>query len=137
MYPLKIFIVSCLLVSCSVRQASQESAGMRQDQNYRSYDHGKYLILDTAGFYLYRHNKLVRGEKASRPMDVYYFSLGPDDAPRELTLANLERAFAGNAAFRYRLEAQFRYDKELMAYDEYLKMYKIKYLYALSEKEGR
>jgi hypothetical protein len=36
--------------------------------------------------------------------------------------------------FHYLLEEQFRRDKELMAYDSYSKMYKVKYVYRLSQK---
>jgi len=50
----------------------------------------------------------------------------------ELTLDNLEKTFAGNARFRYALEAQFHSDRQLIAYDPWLKTYKLKYLYSQS-----
>ena len=74
----------------------------------------------------------MQGEKIARPQTVYYFSKKEDDAVQELTLANLEQAFAGSTGFRYRLEALFRSDKELIAFDKTLNMYKIKYLYRSS-----
>ena len=88
-----------------------------------------YKILDTSGFYLYSLNKLVQGEKIARPQTVYYFSVKAGDSIQELTLANLEKAFAANTKFRYQLEAQFHRDQDLIAYDNTLKTYKIKYLY--------
>jgi hypothetical protein len=101
-------------------------------QDYRFFDRGAYRILDTAGFYLYSCNKLVQGEKIARPQTLYYFSVKSVDNVRPLTLGNLENAFAGNARFRYGLEAmqgKFGSDAALAAYDEVLKIYKIKYLY--------
>jgi hypothetical protein len=99
-------------------------------QDYRFSGPGAYQILDTAGFYLYSYNKLVRGEKISRPQTVYYFSVTANSPVRELTLENLEKSFPANANFRYRIEGQFRSDKDLIAYDNLLKTYKIKYLFS-------
>jgi hypothetical protein len=99
-------------------------------QGYRLVGKSRYRVIDTAGFCLYSINKLVQGEKIARPQTVYYFSVKPDGVLWELTLANLELAFAGNAGFRYRLEGWTRRDKDLIAYDKTLKAYKIKYLYA-------
>ena len=88
-----------------------------------------YHILDTEGFYLYSLTKLVQGDKIARKQTVYYFSVKVGEPILELTLANLEKAFADNTRFRYQLEAHFHRDKDLMAYDPALKTYKIKYLY--------
>ena len=101
-------------------------------QDFRVVGKSHYRILDTAGFYLYSINKLVQGEKIARPQTVYYFSVGQAEPLRELTVVNLENAFSKNTRFRYGLEAQFHSDKDLMAYDGALKMYKIKYLYRQS-----
>ena len=92
-------------------------------------DHHRYHVLDSAGFYLYSLRKLVQGEKIARVETVYYFSVDDRSPVKELTLANLAAAFPGNACFQYHLEALFHSDKGLIAYDPYLKMYKIKWLY--------
>lgn len=99
-------------------------------QEYHKVDREKFRIIDTAGFYLYSLNKLVQGEKIARPETVYYFSIDRQSPVLELTMENLEKAFAGNARFRYSLEEEFRGDRQLMAYDKLLKTYKIKYLYS-------
>jgi hypothetical protein len=104
-------------------------------QDYRFFERGTYQILDTAGFYLYSGNKLVQGEKIARPKTLYYFSVKGVGDVQPLTLGNLENAFAGNARFRYEIEAmqgKFGSDVALAAYDEVLKVYKIKYLYSHS-----
>ena len=123
MYTLKVLIAGLFLMT-----------GHSQKPEYRQIGHRAYQVLDTAGFYLYSYNKLVQGEKIARPTTVYYFSVKANDPVQELTLTNLERAFAENARFRYALEAQFRSDKDLIAYDGLLKTYKIKYLYTQASK---
>jgi hypothetical protein len=103
--------------------------------DYRFFDRGVYRIEDTTGFYLYSSTKMVQGEKIARPQAQYFFSVQPNGNVQQLTLPNLESAFAENAQFRYGLEAlagHFRGDLELAAYDGMLKTYKIKYLYAQS-----
>ncbi|MDO6432015.1 hypothetical protein Q4E93_15545 [Flavitalea sp. BT771] len=108
--------------------------GIAKGQDIRKVGKEKFRIVDTAGFYLYSINKLVQGEKIARPETVYYFSIDRQSPVMELTVANLEKAFAGNAKFRYSMEAEFRSDKQLMAYDKQLKVYKLKYLYSQSSK---
>jgi hypothetical protein len=108
--------------------------GTVRAQGSREFGREKYRIIDTAGFYLYSCNKLVQGEKIARPQLVYYFSVDGSTPVLELTMENLEKAFAGNARFRYLLEEEFRSDKQLMAYDQLLKTYKLKYIYSQSLK---
>jgi hypothetical protein len=108
--------------------------GPAKTQDYRKVGREKFRIIDTAGFYLYSLNKLVQGEKIARPETVYYFSVDSGSPVLELTMENLEKAFAGNARFRYSLEEEFHGDKHLMAYDKFLKTYKIKYLYSQASK---
>jgi hypothetical protein len=108
----------------------------RSGQDYRFFASGAYRILDTAGFYLYSCVKMVQGEKIARPKTLHFFSVKPTDDIRQLTLANIESSFPGNARFRYGVAAlcgPFRSDVELAAYDGMLKCYKIKYLYAQSQ----
>ncbi len=121
MYKLKVLITAFCLSGIFV-----------QGQGLRVEGKEKFRIVDTSGFYLYSINKLVQGEKIARPQDVYYFSVRADGPLLELTRENLEKTFAANARFRYALEAQFHSDRQLMAYDHYLKVYKIKYLYSQS-----
>ena len=107
----------------------------RSGQDYRFFGSGAYRILDTAGFYMYSYTRMVQGDKIARPKTLFFFSVKPTGDIMQLTLASLESAFAGNARFRYAAEALgggFRSDRELAAYDDLLKCYKIKYLYAQS-----
>ena len=123
---MKIMLLSVLLY-----------AGIINGQGYREVGKRKYVIVDTAGFYLYSYNMLVQGEKIARPETVYFFSVDKESPVLELTMDNLEKAFASNPKFRYSLEASFHgaastvaRDKQLIVYDKAIKMYKIKYLYS-------
>jgi hypothetical protein len=109
-------------------------AGVINGQEYRQVGNRKYEIVDTAGFYLYSYNMLVQGEKIARPETVYFFSVDKDSPVLQLTMENLEKAFASNPKFRYSLEASFHGDRQLMTYDKAIKMYKIKYLYSQTVK---
>jgi hypothetical protein len=110
------------------------SVAVAAGQGYRQDGRRKYVVVDTAGFYLYSYKMLVQGEKIARPETVYFFSVDKDSPVMELTMDNLEKAFSGNAKFRYSLESAFHGDKQLMAYDNALKTYKIKYLYSQASK---
>lgn len=112
-----------ILLSSFTMQRTPTPAGIRLIGKHR------YTLLDSTGFPLYSINKLVQGEKIARPQTVYYFSVDAQSPLQELTLHNLEAAFAANSRFRYALEAQFHSDKALTAYDTYLKMYKVEYLF--------
>lgn len=106
--------------------------GVAKTQDFRVVGKEKFRVVDSTGFYLYSINKLVQGEKIARPTNVYYFSVDRQSPLLELTIGNLENAFAGNARFRYAVEEHFHSDKDLMAYDRMLKTYKLKYLYSQS-----
>lgn len=122
MHKIQLLTMAVLLSAFTV-QRSRPPAGTRLAGKHR------YTILDSTGFPLYSINKLVQGEKIARPQTVYYFRVDAQGPLQELTLQNLEAAFAANSRFRYALEAQFRSDKDLAAYDAYLKTYKVEYLF--------
>ena len=65
-------------------------------------------------------------------MDEYYFSKDSNSDIRLLTIENLKRAYPENHRFHYDIDAHFRFDRELMEYDPYTQMYKLKYLYMRS-----
>lgn len=102
-----------------------------KNENYRFYKKTPYRIVDTAGFYIYYRNKQAEPAqgKGSYRTDTYFFSTHADNAIQLLTMDNLKKAFPGNRSFQYALDAHFRSDKDLAAWDAYGKMYKVKYLY--------
>jgi len=106
------------------------------NKNHRFYRGSDYLIVDTIGFYLYYRYQQVEHFKGKGLMkeDNYFFSKQGDETIWLLTSDNLKRIFPENQAFHYAIDAEFKSDQELMAYDSFLKTYKLKYLYNQSLK---
>jgi len=107
-----------------------------KNKNYRFYNGEAYLLIDTAGFYIYyqyRSEENVKG-KGLVKKDEYFFSKNAGSDLQLLTIANLKKTFPENNTFHYSLDANFRSDKELVAYDDFLKGYKVKYLFQQSIK---
>jgi len=100
-------------------------------QNNRVYHKEKFQVVDTTAFYLYTQNKNVvpPGGKGMYRADLYYFSTTADSPILPLTIDNLKSAYPANIAFHYAMDAYFNSDRQLMAYDKYAKMYKLKYLF--------
>jgi len=73
--------------------------------------------------------RLPPGGKGIYRADLYFFSTNADSPIIQLTIENLKSAYPSNTAFHYALDAYFNSDRQLMAYDEYTKMYKLKYLF--------
>jgi hypothetical protein len=107
---------------------------MSADNKIRLYKKHSYEVIDTSGFILYYGKKEVPKMPNKGPMiiDQYYFSKSLTDDIFELTIDNLEMVFPENIRFHYALEQEFRSDKALIAYDKFLKRYKIKYLFSTS-----
>jgi hypothetical protein len=78
---------------------------------------------------MYKRTYLIPGKGMQR-ITQYYFSTDGSTALQLLTKQNLETAFASNTQFRYALENTFKNDSELTAYDNYLKCYKVKYVFS-------
>ena len=100
-------------------------------QNNRNYHKEKFQVVDTTAFYLYTQTKNVVPPvgKGMYRTDLYFFSTNADSPILPLTIENLKRSYPANTAFHYALDAYFNSDRQLMAYDGYAKMYKLKYLF--------
>jgi len=133
---LALFIAFSSTAMDSLPQSPSTPAIYRdhKGQTYRLLKKAQYRVLDTTHFYLYSYNKLVQGEKIARPTTCYYFSQDAASPVLPLTIANLEKVFAGNAPFCYKLRTDFKSDKDLIAYLPSLNSYKIKYAYGQSSK---
>lgn len=104
------------------------------NKDFRFYHNETYQIIDTAGFYLYYQckNVLQASGKGMVKSDLYYFSTSGDSPMYLLTAENLKKAYPANTAFHYLLDAQFKSDRQITAYDGYAKVYKVKRLYLQS-----
>src|ERR1700680_3153451 len=101
------------------------------NKNFRFYGNSTYQILDTAGFYIYYQYRSVEQTKGKGLVkaDFYYFSKKSDDDITVLNSDNLKKAFPENHRLHYAIDANFKSDIDLAAYDSFQKTYKIKYLY--------
>jgi hypothetical protein len=102
-----------------------------KNEKYRFYDNSSYKIVDTLSFFTYYQYKMEPGinGKGLVKTDEYYFSVKGDGPLLPLTINNLKKAFPENNKFHYALDTLFKSDNELLAYDSYLKMYKLKYIF--------
>jgi hypothetical protein len=113
-----------------IKLAKNEIFGYRlNNEDFRLSNHTAYRILDTAGFVLYSAPKLEQQGKGKVSVDHYFYSINTKEAISGLTIANLTGSFPEKPEFRYRLQAYFKSDADLMIYDKTLKEYEIKYLY--------
>jgi hypothetical protein len=102
---------------------------------YRFFGNQAYEILDATGFYLYKRTFNMSSGKGSQMVTAYYFSKDGSSSLQLLTKQNLENEYASNTSFRYALESAFHDDSELTAYDNYLKCFKVKYIFNESTKK--
>jgi hypothetical protein len=106
------------------------------NQNFRVFNNESYKIIDTAGFLIYSHQKLVQQTKGYFPVETFFFSIDALQPVINLTVANLCMSFPLQTSFRYSLETLFNKDTDLMSYDKQSQQYKIKYLY-LQQKQSK
>lgn len=95
-------------------------------QVYRFVGNLSYKILNPQEpllLYFYQH--LAHAPKfVEQHPPQYFFSVGPGMV-QKLTIANVKAAYPENHAFHDAVYAQFKSDKDLYAYDEMHKMYKL------------
>jgi hypothetical protein len=115
--------------------AKSEIFGYRENnRDYRFQNNKAFEIVDTEGFYLYKHDKLVQVSKGLRPVSTVYFSKKANAEILQLTQQNIDRAFASNYKFRNMVQAEFKTDNDLNQYDNALNKYQIKELFIESSK---
>jgi hypothetical protein len=77
----------------------------------------------------------VMQTKAAAPkVYSYYFSKDASSPLQDLSKANLKAAFPTNHKFHDGLDANFKTDSELTAYDSFHKMYKVNHILEMSDK---
>ncbi len=115
--------------------AKSEIFGCRENNHdYRFQNNKAFEIVDTEGFYMYKHDKLVQRTKGLKPVTTVYFSAKANAEILELTQQNIDKAFASNYKFRNMVQAEFKTDIDLNQYDNALNKYQIKELFIESIK---
>jgi len=97
-------------------------------QEYRFIDDKEYSILNPGEqIIIYKYVETKAG-KGNIKIDNYFFSTEALSAPQSLTIANIKAAFPENHKFHDALDAQFKTDNDLKAYDSFHKMYKLNHI---------
>ncbi|MDB4921970.1 hypothetical protein [Mucilaginibacter sp.] len=99
------------------------------NQDFRFFHNEAYSIVDTAGFMLYKKDKLTQQGKGYMPVERYFYSVNLNQSIHELTIENLWNSFPGQTGLRYSIQNNFKQDADLAAYDKFAHQYKLKYLY--------
>ena len=104
--------------------------------DYRFVDNNAYKLLSKkGGVLLYVYQNIKKETKGSIEYESeYYFSKDIASAPQGLTKENLKASFPDNHKFHDALEATFKDDKELAAYDSFHKMYKVNHVLEMNSK---
>ena len=129
-------LIVCVVVLTTVTVYGYKGHQNSNHYSYRLYHAQNYRILDSTEFFLYyryEQQEHIKGKELLKT-DCYFFSKDAQAPIQQLTIDNLKAAFPDNNRFHYLLDAEFHKDNELMTYDPYTKMYKIKYLYSVSIK---
>lgn len=96
--------------------------------DYRFFNKRKYRILENGVITIYLF--LLPGDKQTgfRPIPEYYFSRGLNDNIRKLTIRNLKDTFREDDYWLDLIDMNFRFDEDLLQYDEYHSMYRVNHV---------
>lgn len=123
--------ISVLVGSASFANGNGQGAQAQRKAGKKQYEivgRVKYELLDTTLFNVYRAQRPMASAKGIPPYTTAYFFKTINGVIRPLTIQYLKKNWSSVPAFHYALDAQFRSDSELSAWDPYQKMYKVKYL---------
>lgn len=122
-----MFAVAGLLLAISSQHAVAQDASLTsktatKNMGYSIINPGETIIV-----YKYVH-AAHSPKETEKYAPKYFFVAQPSDVLQDLTKENLKKAFPENHIFHDALDANFKEDKELTAYDKFHKMYKINWL---------
>jgi hypothetical protein len=105
-------------------------------KDWRFAGNKEYQILERGPLLIYQkmEQPLDPQRKGAGTKVQHFFSLGMDGPIQTLTLQNLKKATASNHAFHDQLDAQFKSDGGLAAFDTFHKQYKVNHLFAQTTK---
>lgn len=98
----------------------------------RFVDNTDYHMVEKGDVWLYK-KLMVKAPKGQPEPNLNFFTVPGEDKPMPLTMENLKKAFPENHKFHDELTAQFKNDKELMAYDSFHKKTKVNHLLEMSK----
>lgn len=130
-------LVSLALVAISLFTASTVMAQKETITTATATKEKGYTVINSGEpitIYKYQHQSHSPKE-AEKYAPKYFFTTSSSNVLQELTKMNLKKAFPNDHAFHDALDAQFKEDKELIAYDDFHKMYKINRIYTTTVKQ--
>lgn len=104
---------------------------------WRFYNNKEYQIVEKKAIYIYKLRKVVLNGITVEKEPVYFFSKEPSGDIKELTINNLKAAYPANKTFHNMLDSEFdseREEKTIHSYDKEHKMFKVNYLFIMSNK---
>ena len=117
-------------MTVTAQASAEKPTGKAETAAVRTIQKKKYKVIDATGFPIYTHQDYVNAAKGSMISKTFYsFSRDTNSEVMPLTRANLKKAFPDKTEFHYALDAAFRNDQQLTAWDKYQQMYKVKYLF--------
>ena len=95
-----------------------------------------YTVLNAGEpILIYKYSHRTHSSKEAKKYSFkYFFTTKSTDVLKELTKANLKKAFPSDHAFHDGLDANFNRDEELIYYDDFHKMYKLTWIMKSSKK---
>jgi diadenosine tetraphosphate (Ap4A) HIT family hydrolase len=103
-------------------------------ETFRFSGNKDYLVMNPNEVILLYKVEVLQTKAQSTKVYTYYFSKDAASSLQDLTMANLKAAFPTNHKFHDELDANFKSDKDLTAYDSFHKMYKVDHILMMSEK---
>ena len=125
-----VVIVTILFTSASATAQKKDiTATMAtREKGYTVLNAGQPIVI-----YKYQHASHSPKE-AEKYVPKYFFTTNASNVLQELAKANLKKSFPNVHPFHDALDANFKEDKELIAYDDFHKVYKIDRLYTTTAK---
>jgi hypothetical protein len=97
-------------------------------ETYRFSGNKDYLVMNPNEVILLYKVEIMQTKAATPKTYTYYFSKDASSTLQDLTKVNLKAAFPTNHKFHDELDANFKSDSELTAYDSFHKMYKVNHI---------
>ncbi len=136
-YLISVAVTSISLVFALSAFAQKDSSGIYKTANgetYRFFGNKDYQVMNPNEMILLYKVEVMQTKATAPKVYSYYFSRDASSPLQDLTKANLKAAFPTNHKFHDELDANFKADSELTAYDSFHKMYKVNHLLEMSLK---
>ncbi|HKR05356.1 MAG TPA: hypothetical protein VJY62_12045 [Bacteroidia bacterium] len=93
---------------------------------FQNKDH--YYLTEKGLVWIFYRNESKTNGKIITVVKKYYFAAKGDGKMQDLSKANLMKAFPDNHKFHDMLDAEFKNETDIAAYDSFHKMYKVNHL---------